>query len=260
MTNNLFIFKKQTLIGLIFSFCAGSLFAAEGHPYLGGSMGVSLSKIGNSNPVIHYDDDDLLTDAYPIRRARSNRLLMSGNTGYEFTGCRAIPSLALGLGLYGTPADYTYKGQLVETALDDPSTTLYDYSFNINSLRLMAEAQLSWTLGNVVPFIQGGIGPAWNRLSGYSEAPVNNSGFVALPPFQTHNNTNFAYQAGAGLGYGFNFAGHCSEFKHERLALGYRYANLGDASFKSRGSVYPHPLNFGKLTSNEIYLSYTHLF
>lgn len=254
-----FLSKKQILIGIFAFLSTGSSYAALGHFYLEGTTGVSLSKLDHANPRISYDNG-IFNDAYPLHGNQSNRMMMSGNIGYELTGSNGIPSLALGVGLFGTPTDYSYTGHLIETPLGDTSNTLYNYRFNVNSIRLMAEAQLSWTIGNIVPFINGGIGSAWNRLSGYNEIPVASSGFVALPPFQSHTNTNFAYQVGVGLGYGFNFAAPASAFKQERVSLGYRYANLGTASFKTRGQVYPYPLNFGKIQSNEIYLSYTHLF
>lgn len=46
----------------------------------------------------------------------------------------------------------------------------------------------------------------------------------------------------------------------DRLALGYRYANLGKVSFGRREPAYPYALRLGQLSSNEIYLSYTHVF
>ena len=111
-----------------------------------------------------------------------------------------------------------------------------------------------------VPFINIGIGSAWNRLNGYKESPVDSTGYVALPPFQSHTNSNFAYQVGLGVGYAFNFDRYEADYQHERISLGYRYVNLGDASFGTRGAVYPYSLDTGRLISNEAYLTYTHLF
>lgn len=62
------------------------------------------------------------------------------------------------------------------------------------------------------------------------------------------------------MGYAFNFKKSISDYQHERILLGYRYVNLGDASFGTRGEVYPYRLDMGNLTTNEIYLIFMHLF
>ena len=100
-------------------------------------------------------------------------------------------------------------------------------------------------------------------MSAYSETAVDSSGYVALPGFQSKNNTNFAYQLGVGVGYGFNFknfSANNDSFQHERISLGYRMANLGKASFNTRGAEYPYALKMGTLSTSEIYLNFTHLF
>jgi opacity protein-like surface antigen len=254
--------NKQTnkrLSWLIIFLFPASVFAANGHIYLGGTIGASVAEVGNSNPRINYYDG-FLTDAYPIHRSHATTAIIGLNGGYEFVGEGLTPAIALGLGIYGTPGEYDYKGQLVETAEGDPSSTLYNYKYNINSTRLMLEAQFTWMLERFEPFINIGVGSAWNRISGYKESPVDSTGYVPLPPFQSRTNTNFAYQVGLGVGYAFNFSRCMSNYQHERISLGYRYVNLGDASFGTRGVVYPYSLDTGRLTSNEVYLTYTHLF
>ena len=236
-----------------------SAFATHGHIYLGGTIGASKATVGNSNPTIQYYDGNL-TDAYPIHGRHANTAIIGVNGGYEFVGACPMPAIGLGLGVYGTSGDYDYKGQLIETAIGDPSSTLYNYKYHVNSTRLMFETQFTWMLlEKLAPFINIGIGPAWNRLSGYTENPVDSTGYVALPPFQSHTHTNFAYQVGLGVGYAFNFSRCVSDY-HERISLGYRYVNSGNTSSGTRGAVYPYHLDTGRLTSNEVYLGYTHLF
>lgn len=250
--------QKSWLIFILFLFIS-PVFAANGHVYLGGTIASSWAKVGNNNPQINYYDG-LLTDAYPISGNQPTRAIISVNGGYEFVGTGYVPAIALGLGIYGTPRDYDYKGQLIETALGDPSSTLYSYKFQVASTRFMFEAQFTWMLNNLMPFINLGVGSTWNRQSGYTESPVDNTGCVALPPFQSHTKTNVAYQLGLGVSYAFNLTSGILDYQHERISLGYRYANLGNASFGTRGVDYPHNLDIGRLTSNEVYLSYTHLF
>jgi opacity protein-like surface antigen len=247
--------KINCLILFLFS---TSTFATHGHTYLGGTIGASKAIMGNSNPTITYYDGNL-TDAYPVHGRQASTAIIGINGGYEFVGAGYMPAIALGLGIYGMPGDYDYKGQLIETAIGDPSSMLYNYKYHVNSTRLMFETQFTWLFEKIAPFINIGFGPAWNRLSGYTESPVDSTAYVALPPFQSRTNTNFAYQLGLGVGYAFNFKRGVSE-NHDRISLGYRYVNLGNTSFGTRGAVYPYNLDTGKLTSNEVYLSYTHLF
>jgi hypothetical protein len=247
--------KLSWLILFLFS---TSAFATHGHIYLGGTLSDSAATIGNGNPTIQYDDGNS-TDAYPIHGRHANKVIIGVNGGYEFVGAGPMPVIALGLGIYGTPTDYDYKGQLIATTVGDPSSTLYNYKYHVNSTRLMFEAQFTWLLEKLAPFINVGLGPAWNRLSGYTESPVDSTGYVALPPFQSRINTNFAYQVGFGVGYAFNFRRSVSG-SPDRISLGYRYVNLGNTSLGTRGAVYPYNLDTGRLTHNEVYLSYTHLF
>lgn len=250
----------RNLIGFILFLISTWVFAAKGHIFLGGTIAASKATMGNNNPIINYYDDNL-TDAYPLHNRHTNTAIIGLISGYEFERAGLIPAIALGFGVYGTPGAYDYKGQVIETAIGDPSSTLYNYQYHVNSTRLMFEAQFTGALlEQLAPFITMGMGPAWNRLSGYKESPVDNTGYVALPPFQSHTNTNFAYQVGLGVGYAFNFDHIAADYQHERISLGYRYANLGDTSFGTRGAVYPYSLNTGRLSSNEAYLIYTHLF
>lgn len=250
---------KWLILFLVSAFTTSSAFALIGHPYLGGTIGASIAENGNNNPQINYYDG-FLTDAYPINGSHPTTSSIGVNGGYEFAGERFLPAIALGLGVYGTPGEYDYKGQLIETTLGDSGSTLYDYKFHIKSMRLMVEAQFTWILEQFAPFVAIGAGTAWNRLSGYTESPIDSTGYVALPPFQSRTNTHFTYQIGLGVGYAFNFARSRSGYQHERISLGYRYVNLGNASFGTRGAVYPYRLSMGRLTTNEIYLIYTHLF
>lgn len=246
----------------IFSFLclfSTSLFAQEGHVYLGGSFGATIGHINDTDPIIHYYNGDL-TDFYPIEDDDTTTVIGGANIGYEFVGRGMMPAIALGLGLYGTPDHYGYSGDLIETATGTPPSTLYDFGFGINNIRLMAEAQFTWFCHQWTPFINVGVGASWNRMEGYEETPDTSDGFVALPPFENNTETNFAYQAGFGIGYAFGSGSWKGDFNHERISVGYRYVSLGDAEFETRGDVYPYGIDIGDLSANEIYLSYIHLF
>ncbi|STY29804.1 Uncharacterised protein [Legionella wadsworthii] len=251
----------KNLAGLIIFLFSSPIFAANSHIYFGGTLGSSMVKVGNNNPQINYDGG-ILTDAYPIHKRQANTTLMSINGGYEFSGIGLRPAIALGLSIFGTPGDYNYRGKVIETATGDPGSTLYHYKYHVHSTRLTFESQFTWTfLKKFASFINLGIGPALNRLSGYTESSVESPGCVALPPpFQSYTNIYFSYQIGLGASYAFHLKPEESDHLDERISLGYRYVNLGDASFGTRGAVYPYYLDIGRLTSNEVFLGYTHLF
>jgi opacity protein-like surface antigen len=252
------IILKQSISWVILLLFSSNALAAEGHFYLGGSIGASRAELEDSNPEINYYYG-YLNDAYPLDASHETAAIYGITGGYEFLGRGLMPAIALGLGLY-TTEKYDFTGQLVETALGGSPSTLYDYEFDLRSQRIMAEAQFTWSLFNLAPFVNVGVGSAWNRLSGYTESPVDSTGYVPLPGFQSHTDNNLAYQLGLGVGYGFNFLKDTKDFQHERILLGYRYANLGDASFETRGINYPYKIGFDNVTTNELYFTYMHLF
>lgn len=245
--------------GFILFFLPATVFAWNGHGYLGGAIGASWAQPGNNNPQIHYYDGGL-TDAYPIHGNPKTRAVIGLNGGFEFAGAGVMPAIALGFGAYTNLGSYDLSGQLIETATGGPVSTLYNTTIRINSTRLMAEAQFTWAFCPFFPYIDVGIGSAWNRSSGYSETAVNSTGYPPLPPFNSNTSTNFAYQLGLGVAYAFNFVPSTADGQYDRVSLAYHYVNSGTASFGTRGSVYPYRLSMGNLTANELYLTYTHYF
>jgi len=252
--------KKRPLTSLALFFFSIPAFSAYGHIYSGASLGSSFAKPGDHSPTISYVSGDVITDAYPLNNNRVISPLLSVNAGYELSGAHSKPAVAFGLGVYRNLSNYDYNGHVIETAAGDAGSTLFNYNYNINSTRLMAEVQLTWMLETFSPFINLGMGPAWNQMQAYKETAVNGTGYTAVPPFQSRTNLNLAYQAGFGVSRGFDFSGSKSDVQKERVSLGYRYVNSGTSSFGTRGSSYPYQLNTGRFNSNDVYLGYIHLF
>lgn len=252
---------KGLIVFFALFFLSSATISANGHYYLGGSVAASFAQLDTDSPNISYFSGALISDAYPLNKRDATFAVLSVNGGYEFPILNSKSMIALGLGVYTTPGNYKYSGNLIETVEGGGSNALYYYRYNVQSTRLIAEMQLTWKLiEQLYPFINIGAGSAWNIMSSYTEMPSTSNGYVALPPFQSHTQTNFSYQAGLGLSMEFNFNGHKMDAPRERISLGYRYTNLGGTSFGSRGAAYPYALNTGTLSTNDVYLGYTHLF
>lgn len=235
-------------------------FSKDGHFYLGAQVGPSFAKLSKKNPQISYVSGVLITDAYPLNNNQAVSVMLNLNGGYEFTGAHWKPAIALGFGVYFNPQDYHYRGKVIETVEGDPSSTLFNYSYKIQTTRALVETQLTWMLPYLSPFINFGLGPVWNNAHHFTETAVTDTGYAALPPFQSHTKLNVAFQAGVGVSARFNFKKSESDCPRERISVGYHYAYLGSTSFGTRGPDYPYPLKTGSLTTNDLYVGYTHLF
>lgn len=252
--------KKWKYIAILLFLCSpAAVFATTGHAYLGVSAGATWGYLGNNNSKVVYEGNQV-TDTYSLTNRSSTTAVVGANGGYEFTVNDDKMAIALGIGAYTTPGHYTYRGNVSEAVTGFQTTTLYSNKFTVTSTRVMAEAQFTWLFEQLSPFLNLGLGSAWNYFNHYTETPSTNNGFVALPPFKSNMSKTFAYQVGLGVGYLFNFVEQQSIVKHERLSVGYRLVGLGDVSSGTRGTAYLHTVSFGTLTSNEVYVTYTHLF
>ncbi len=229
-----------------------------GHIYLGVEVGASWAKLGKRKPKISYESGVKITDAYPLKTKRPVSVTASVNGGYEFAGAKWKPAIALGVGGYFSP-NYHFKGRVIETPQGDPSSTLYNYKYKSNNARAIAEIKFTWLLRYISPFIDVGVGAAWNRAEDYKETAVDSSGYPPVGPFHSHTNNSFACQAGLGLSAAFNL-GKRPSFQRERISVGYHYVYSGKTSFGKRGSAYPHHLDTGSLSSDDLYFCYIHLF
>jgi opacity protein-like surface antigen len=225
----------------------------RGHPYFGVITGSSIAKIGESQLDTTAGIDTGYTQ-YVHTNNYYGAFLYGINGGYEFKlGSNGL--LSLGLGIYQT-TDYHSRGQVWEVdAPSGTSTHQFDYEYKIHSNRFMAEAQFGWQFAlkkiKLIPFVSFGIGPSLNFASYYSETAVYPDA-SASPGFNSHINTSFAYQLGAGIAYPLT--------NYNRLSIAYRYADSGKAHFSSREGYPAYQLDTGRIRANEVYIGYTHLF
>ena len=251
------MFRLFILLAVFFLYIPA--FFAKGHAYIEISTAASYATLSHSSPKITYVSGTLITDAYPLNHLSPTSPLIGLKGGYEFSGKEWNPAIMLGLGFYSTLTPYHFNGSLIETATGNNSNKLYTYRYHVASSRLIAEAQFTWMIKTWLPFVQLGVGPSWNSMRQYAEMAATSDGYVPLPPFQSSTMARLAYQVGVGIGKSFNFSSQNTDFQN-RISVGYRYANLGRTSFGTRGALYPYSLNTGTLATNDLFLSYAHLF
>jgi opacity protein-like surface antigen len=118
-------------------------------------------------------------------------------------------------------AAYSAKGTLVQGA-DAISANVYNYSYNVLARQLMAAGKLLYSFKQIYhPYIFVGLGSSFNRAYNFK---------TTVPPFLTFTrqyndywNDSFTYSIGIGI--------DTDVYRNVRLGLGYRFADLGTASF-----------------------------
>lgn len=246
---------KLMTLGLIL--LTNTSFAENGHIYLGASIAASLAQLGLNNKQVSYYSNGLVTDNYRFNKSSAFASFIDVNGGYEYS-LNSIFALGFGLGFYNTLGSYGFSGWLIETTAANTSTALYDYAYYIKSSRLMAEMQFICRITEqLYPYLNAGIGSAWNRMNSRANQVASTNGFFSSPALQKDNQAQFAYQLGLGLTFAFDLFSHGADLPQDHLSLGYRYANLGHASWGFFGGKY---FQTGNLSTNEVYLGYAHLF
>jgi opacity protein-like surface antigen len=148
----------------------------------------------------------------------------------------------VGISYYQSSTDI--PGDIYQFGL--PAYNNLSYTYNITSRRLLAETKLLYAFKSIYhPYIDVGIGEAFNQSNNYSEFPTVSSS-VPMPSSFGNNSTNhFTYIAGLGVDVDIN--------KNLRVGAGYRYANFGNTRLGTSplqadtNTLYTHAI-----TSNEV--------
>lgn len=119
------------------------------------------------------------------------------------------------------------------------------YQYYISSRRVLLESKLLYTLGTRFhPYVDVGVGEAFNESHDYTELTYTGSATPMGEPFANHTNDSFTYVAGFGV--------DMDAGKWVRLGIGYRYVDLGKASLgTSPLQADTVTLQKSTLTSNE---------
>lgn len=228
-----------------------SKFNKKNSLYLKALIGINLSNVGKQQLDTTAGPINGYTQYIPNNTYYSSISYGAGG-GYEFK--LGYATLSLGIGIYQNSNNLA-TGQIWDI---EPSnyTHILNYQYKVFSSRFMLETQLGrmFQLNNtikIMPFVLFGIGPALNFANSYRETVVYPN--ASRSNFNSKLNISLSYQIGAGISYPFNN-------DHSRLSITYRYVDLGKAIFDSKNELPKFKLDIGRIRTNEIYLTYTHLF
>ncbi|KTD10792.1 hypothetical protein Lgra_1758 [Legionella gratiana] len=144
------------------------------------------------------------------------------------------------------------EGQITQYSL--PQFTNYDYKLDFTSNLLLISGKMNLCKHGIFsPYINGGIGSSFNKVSNYHETALTNVTPRINPGFRNANTSEFAYNIGAGVDVHF--------LPQFILSVGYIYQDLGPYSSGNGVETWSNQsLNPGSYHSNEILVSMTYLF
>ncbi len=189
-------------------------------------------------------------DSYTTKKSHDPVLGMTFGRRFLFER-RWLPAASLALEYQHL--DATHVGNTI-MQYSDPAFLNYSYKLDVSSDVVLAALKLNivqW--GEILPFIKGGIGTAFNHTTGYNENPL--PGVTAprvSPGFASYTTNQFAYVAGAGV--------DIQVAKQWMLSAEYQYQQLGNiTSGKGTNTWSQDSLNLGSLHSNTVLFSLSYI-
>jgi opacity protein-like surface antigen len=190
-------------------------------------------------------------DTYTINNPNASALLgIQVGHRWEFDN-EWLTAFSLGA-LYQYFFTQGIDGQVIE--FSTPEFTNYNYYWKSASNLILANAKLNLiNYKKFSPYINGGLGSAYNDNPSYAETPFSGVTPRTSPGYTGNSGTRFAYIVGAGLDYYYT--------PQLIVSVGYQYSNLG-AQLSGYGtqSWSSQRLNFGTYQSNAFLVSLTYLF
>jgi len=167
-------------------------------------------------PVSNTQVNDYLT-----KKQDHAQFLGGVGVGHTFENIGMTP-INFSIGAIGYYNDFGFVKGTVYPFANMNSTNTSSYRFDVASYALLGELRISYSDLVLQPYILGGAGTAWNRLSNYKQSPNNGHTFT------NHTNNDFAFEAGAGFQYLLPFTYGSGDYStYYSLDIGYRYLDLG---------------------------------
>jgi opacity protein-like surface antigen len=195
-----------------------------------GAGGLAKLRAGNSTYAVTGDETDTLVQTNENQWSTLAGQLGGGYVYYFYSNrrhtnhLRWFPSIEPQLNLYQLSSD-SIEGNVLRFGSYNQGT----FDIPVRSTRLMLDAALTiaaWKQYSV--YVKGGIGHAWTRLS-YNDSINTEPGCDMDLTLSSHTNSNFVWEAGAGVLYDIN--------NRFGVSLEYLYANLGTVKTSVHGSV-----------------------
>ncbi len=236
------IIHSLSLTALLFS----SMAMAHVKPVITLSLGVDSASFTQNNPTINFPSS--IFNTYVSTNSSDGKFLGGLFLGAEFNVKQNV-FWQLGVSYYQNYA-FQPSGDIYQFGSSAMDNSAYQYS--LTSRRVLGETKLLCTVKSIFhPYVDVGLGEAFNTSSSYAEYPYYFSGGAAVvpmsPPFANKTVDNFTYMAGLGV--------DIDASKHMRIGLGYRYVDLGKSSLGTTPiEVGTTTLQNSALTSNEFLL------
>ncbi|WED41956.1 SPOR domain-containing protein [Legionella cardiaca] len=143
-------------------------------------------------------------------------------------------------------------GMVTQYSLPEFQNYTFNWKLSSNVWSLFTKINIAQKY-HLSPFINGGIGGAFNKASTYQETPFGDVTARVSPGFKKLCNTDLSYHVGTGIDVSFSSAISAS--------IGYEFQDLG--SFSSTSGKYSWAgarLNLDKYRINSVYLTVSYVF
>lgn len=183
-------------------------------------LGVGAQQFNTDNPMMikngstyptpnNYDQFWTTTNAAAV---------VAAEAGYRRqTNQQWFPAYAASL-YYNHLFSTNIGNQITQYSIPEFKNYIYDWKVSSDVLLALAKLNL-FNYEQFSPFIQVGIGAAFNHASDYSEAALPNVTQRISPAFTDNTNSAFAYALGIGVDWSIN--------AHFALSVGYQFQDMG---------------------------------
>ena len=223
----------------------------QGNWYLGVGGGVQATEVNDSLNVANGSGFPAPYNLDSLSTKTQSSALLGVEGGYRWQRDNLwLPAYSLGL-RYKHLFSTDIGNQVIQYST--PEFTNYNYHWKISSDALLLSTKLNlFQSGYFLPYLNGGIGVAFNHTSSYSEAALTGVTPRISPAFSNHDKTAFTYILGAGVDW--------QPYPQFIMSLGYEFQDLGNLSSGNGAGVWSQSaLYSGSFQSNAAVLSISYL-
>lgn len=224
---------------------------AKGHWFIGTELDLLWPNVNNRMTIpngSNFPPPENL-DNYSISKP-SNQPMLALSAGYRWQRNQTlIPAYALAV-KYQHLFSQNLQGEIQQYSLNEFNNYTYTWDMNLNVLSLNSKINLV-KYQRIMPYIDVGIGASFNQSETYREWALPGITARDSPSFASHTQTEFAYNAGAGI--------DLIVTNQLLLSLGYDYQSFGRLQSGSGQSTWTGTsLKLGHFKTNTILLGLTY--